>query len=181
MNHYPELQAGQQTYLLLEKSSVVDLRQVLYQREPVPEWIPLFLETQWAAYLKESPLLISARLQSDFFQWAMAAMTGPEQVRGLVIESPASLDVVAEWARQRLTVRFDEGRTALLRFYDPRVWAALRPDATGNPEVLPRVLYWPGQADGEGWQSSHNPEFVMPGKPALLDRDRADALRGVQG
>lgn len=181
MNHYPELQSRQQAYLLLEKSSVVDLRQVLYQQEAAPEWTPLFLETPWAPYLEESPLVIGVHPESGFFQWAVSAMTGPEQVRGLVIESPANLAVVAEWARQRLTVRFDEGRTALLRFYDPRVWAALRPDATGDPGILSRVLYWPGQAGGEGWQSSDNPEFVMPGHPASLDRARADALLGVHG
>lgn len=182
MNHYPDLQQqkDQQTYLLLEKSNIVDVRQALYQHEDTPQWVPLFAGTQWAVYMGESPSLIQAHPKSSFFKWAVGAMADSDSVRGLVIESSAELDVVAEWSRQRLTVNFDESRTGLLRFYDPLVWEALKPQCLDNHADVSRVHYWQGHTGKGGWGFSDNPEFVIPGNPAKLDKARANAIRNVR-
>ncbi|HEA52754.1 hypothetical protein LCGC14_2127250 [marine sediment metagenome] len=182
MNHDPDLQQqqNQQTYLLLEKSNVVDVRQTLYQHENAPQWVPLFAGTQWAVYMGESPTLIQAHPKSSIFKWAIGAMANSDSLRGLIVESPGELDVVADWSRQRLTVNFDESRTGLLRFYDPLVWEALAPQCLDNPAAVTRVHYWQEHAGNGGWAFSDNPEFVIPGNPAKLDKARANAIRRVR-
>ncbi len=179
MKDFPALQDDQQTYLLLERSSVVYLLQALYQREDVPQWLPLFADTSWAPYMEESPLLIQADGGSPFFLWAIDGMAGSGSIRGLILESPNRLDDVAEWTRRRLTVCFDDGRTGLLRFYDPLVWVALDPEDMGDRCVVSRVHYWPGQGEGNRWQLSNNPEFVIAGDPVRLDKARAEAITGA--
>lgn len=182
MNHYPDLQQqkNQQTYLLLEKSNTVDVGQALYQHEDTPQWVPLFAGTQWEDYMGESPALIQVHPESSFFKWAVSAMADSGSLRGLVIESAVDLGVVAEWSRQRLTVNFDESRMGLLRFYDPLVWMTLEPQCLDNHAMVSRVHYWQGHIGKGGWAFSDNPEFVIPGKPAKLDKTRANAIRNVR-
>lgn len=182
MSHDPDLQQqqNQQTYLLLEKSNIVDVRQTLYQHESTPQWVPLFADTQWAVYMDESPALIQVHPKSSLFKWAIGAMADSNSLRGLVVESFAELDVVAEWSRQRLTVNFDASRMGLLRFYDPLVWVALEPQCLDNHAGVSRVHYWQGHTGKGGWAFSDNPEFVIPGSPAKLGKARVDAIRNVR-
>lgn len=155
-------------YLLIEGAGNKSLLEALYEQSETPIWSLLFSETQWAPYKDESPLVIQTVRDSVFYQWALKGLGKTGELRGLIIESDASLEEVLEWARARLTVRLDGASSGLLRFYDPLVWHKLAPRDTGQQGTVKRVVYWHGGFEDGSWLTSQNPEPVtMSGSPTL--------------
>lgn len=145
-------------YLILESDSPESLLQQLYEIEPNPEWEYLFAHTDWAAYWQESPILLKAYEDSALRRWALQGFESERWV-GLVIESDQSFQMVADWARLKLSVQLEGGGKGLLRFYDPLVWHRLAPSAQGDGSATTRVSYWHGEP-GEGrWLTVNQPDI----------------------
>jgi Domain of unknown function (DUF4123) len=155
-------------YLILESAGRKSLLQTLYEQCEAPVWQLLFSETLWAPYEDESPLFIQVTRNSGLHRWALKELGRTGELRGLIIESDASLEAVLQWARARLTVTLGDTRNGLLRFYDPLVWHRLAPHDTGREGTVKRVVYWHGGPEDGSWLTSQNPEPVtMVGAPTL--------------
>ncbi|AZR41413.1 hypothetical protein MTMN5_01963 [Marinobacter salarius] len=161
-------QGDDMLYLILEGVGNDSLLKALYEQCEAPIWELLFSETQWAPYKDESPLVIQTARGSAFYQWALKGLGKTGELRGVIIESDASLEAVLQWARARLTVTLGDTRNGLLRFYDPLVWHRLAPHDTGREGTVKRVVYWHGGPEDGSWLTSQNPEPVtMVGAPTL--------------
>ncbi|MFN2360120.1 MAG: DUF4123 domain-containing protein [Marinobacter sp.] len=102
-----------------------------------------------------------------------------ESLNGLILESPKGLDTVASWLRARLTVRFDDQREGLLRFYDPGVWHQLAPKTTTVAEVIERAIYWHGKPGEQRWLMTENPEPIVMCPSPILDLKQRLALNAI--
>lgn len=160
-------------FLVLEETGTI--RRELYEREGNPQWVPLFDETQWAAYIHRSPLLIKVEPQSPVLEWFLKHRDDDERLRGLILESEASLAQVAEWGRIPLTMTFNNNRQGLLRYYDPLIWHAIAPGAFPGHSPVTQAHYWyhpPWYSEGQ-WLSSPHPMPLPPGTNALSEEQSA--------
>lgn len=170
--------AGKVRYLVLESRRKEPLLQQLYQIANSPRWTYLFADTQWQAYLKESPILLEAAQDSVEYRWALQGMK-QDSLSGLILESSKGLDAVASWLRARLTVRFGGQRQGLLRFYDPWIWHQLEPKTNPQAEVIKRVIYWHGAPGQQRWQTTENPEPMTMSPAPTLDEQQWLALNAT--
>lgn len=148
------------TYLLLEGSDPKLDR--VYAMEQAPEPIPLFFDTELAAYQEHSPLLLCLSNSALLDEYR----TAPDNWRGLLLSSPQPPEKLLAYLRRMLIVSFDTNRKGLLRYYDPRVASYLFPacDAETIAAWLGPIhqLIWHGGTwadSGQGkaqWHSVNN-------------------------
>lgn len=100
-------------YLLLDGAALPALK-IIYQNDEAPRLEPLFRGTRHEAMLEVSPVLYSVSGQHLMWQnrerWQSA---------GLLLESAASIDDLANHLRSLQSVRLPSGELAFSRFYDP--------------------------------------------------------------
>lgn len=157
-------------YLVLESPNQKMLLQKLYGVSEDPRWVYLFADTQWQAYLKESPILLEAAQDSAEYRWVLQEMK-QDSLSGLILESSKGLDAVASWLRARLTVRFGGQRQGLLRFYDPWIWHQLAPRTNPVAEVIEQAIYWYGAPGKQRWLTIENPDpIAMSPAPTLHEQ-----------
>lgn len=167
-------------YLVLESLNPKFLLQKLYETAESPEWLCLFSDTDWHAYREEGPVLLEARQDSAEYHWALQGLK-EENLIGLILESAAGRDTVADWLRARLTVRFDGQRKGLLRFYDARIWHQLSPASAPEVDVIERVIYWVGEAGSKRWRITENPKPFSMSPVATLDEHQWRAINAMSG
>lgn len=155
-------------YLLLESRQKKPLLQALYEVAENPQWVHLFADTEWHAYLKESPIVLEASQNSPEYQWALRGLKS-DTLSGLILESTKGLEAVSGWARERLTVRFDGNRQGLLRFYDPLIWHLLGPRHKPDAEIIDRAIYWYRESGQQRWLMNENPEPIAMSPVPTLD------------
>jgi len=165
-------------YLVLESRQKASLLQELYEIADSPRWAYLFADTEWQAYLKESPILLEAVQGSAEYRWALQELR-EERLSGLILESSKGLEAVARWLRARLTVRIVGQRQGLLRFYDPWIWHRLVPQAKPVAEVIERAIYWHGTAGQQRWLMTENPEPIAMSPEPTLDEQQWLALNAT--
>lgn len=162
-------------YLVLEPIQKRPLLQELYEIAERPQWVYLFADTDWHAYVTESPILLEALEGSAEYRWAVNELK-QQSVSGLILESSKGLGEVANWLRARLTVRFDGQRQGLLRFYDPLIWHQLAPQINPAAEVIEQAIYWYGAPGHERWMTTQNPEPIAMLPAPTLDEQQRLAL-----
>jgi uncharacterized protein DUF4123 len=162
-------------YLVLESQSGTPLLQELYGITGSPQWLYLFADTEWHTYLKEGPILLESRQDSEEYRWALQRIR-QERLSGLILESSGGLDAVSNWLRERLNVRFEGRRTGLLRFYDPKIWHRLKPRSNPREELIERAIYWHGVLGQERWLAGENPEPIAMSPTPTLDEQQWLAL-----
>ncbi|MBS8240511.1 DUF4123 domain-containing protein [Marinobacter lipolyticus] len=167
-------------YLVLESLNPKLLLQKLYEISESPEWLYLFSDTDWHAYREEGPILLEARQDSAGYQWALQGLK-EESLSGLILESSAGQDMVADWLRARLIVRFDGQRKGLLRFYDARIWHQLSPASAPGADVIERVIYWVDEAGSKRWRITDNPKPFSMSPVATLDEHQWRAINAMSG
>lgn len=162
------LLASDTVFVVLESDPKKALLPLLYELEPQPNWHYLFTDTEWEPYQSESPIVVATTSGSEFLRHVMEHMPGQNNMRGLILESGGTLDSVVSWARQRLTVTFDNSRRGLLRFYDPLIWHELCSMNEPNSKVIARVHYWLEDNGSGQWYSMEEPEPMSgSGEPTL--------------
>lgn len=171
-------QINKTRYLVLEPRHKTPLLQELYEISERPGWLYLFADTDWRAYLKESPILLEAGHDSAEYRWALQGLK-QERLSGLILESSKGLDTVARWLRKRLSVRFEGQREGLLRFYDPQIWHQLQPQHKPEADVIERAIYWYGEPGQQRWLTSENPEPIAMSPVPTLDEQRWLALNAI--
>lgn len=159
-------------YLLIESRQQESLMRELYETDDNPTWAYAFADTDWQAYLNQSPLLVEANKNSTIYRWALKGLK-QEKLTGLILESDQGFEDVLNWIRKRLTVRFDGNRRGLLRFYDPMIWHQLAPLVSPQESVISRVIYWYGPVGHQRWLISESPELLtMLPMPTLSEGQR---------
>lgn len=162
-------------YLVLESRNQKTMLRELYGAAESPRWVYLFADTEWQAYLKESPILLEAAQDSTEYRWALKGLK-EDSLSGLMLGSSRGLDAVASWLRERLTVRFDGQRQGLLRFYDPWIWHQLAPQTNPEAEVIEQAIYWYGAPGQQRWLTIENPEPIAMSPAPTLDEQQWLAL-----
>lgn len=165
-------------YLVLESQQKKPLLQELYEISESPQWLYLFADTDWQAYLKDGPILLEAGQDSAEYRWALKGLK-QERLTGLILESTKELDVVANWLRERLTVRFEGQREGLLRFYDPLIWHQLKPQSKPGAVVIDRAIYWYEELGQQRWLTTENPEPIAMSPAPSLDEQQWLALNAT--
>lgn len=171
-------QASKTRYLILESRQKKPLLGELYGIAETPRWAYLFADTEWQAYLKESPIVLEAKSDSGEYHWALQELK-EERLSGLILESSKGLEAVASWLRARLTVRIEGQRQGLLRFYDPWIWHRLAPQTKPVAEVVERAIYWHGTAGQQRWLMTENPEPIAMSPEPTLDEQQWLALNAT--
>lgn len=100
-------------YLLLDSAALPAL-QIIYQHDDEPRLELLYRGTRHESMLKCSPVLYS--LAGQHLMWQNRERW---QSAGLLLESAASIDDLANHLRSLLSVRLPSGELAFCRFYDP--------------------------------------------------------------
>jgi len=100
-------------YLLLDGAALPAL-QIIYQHDDEPRLEPLYRGTRHESMLECSPVLYS--LAGQHLMWQNRERW---QSAGLLLESAASINDLANHLRSLLSVRLPSGELAFCRFYDP--------------------------------------------------------------
>ncbi len=100
-------------YLLLDSAALPAL-QIIYQHDDEPHLELLYRGTRHESMLECSPVLYS--LAGQHLMWQNREHW---QSAGLLLESAASIDDLANHLRSLLSVRLPSGDLAFCRFYDP--------------------------------------------------------------
>lgn len=157
-------------YLVLESRQKQTVLQTLYNISDNPRWVYVFADSEWQAYLEESPIILEAAPNSAEHRWALKSLE-EEALSGLLLDSAQCLDAVAGWLRARLTVCFDGNRKGLLRLYDPKIWHRLAVRSKPEAGIIERVTYWHSNPGPRRWVTNENPEPVaMLPVPTLSDQ-----------
>lgn len=167
--------ASKALYLVLESRHQKTMLRELYGATESPRWVYLFADTEWQAYLKESPILLEAAQDSAEYRWALKGLK-EDSLSGLILGSSKGLEAVTRWLRARLTVRFDGQRQGLLRFYDPWIWHQLAPRTNPAAEVIEQAIYWYGAPGQQRWLTIENPEPIAMSPMPTLDEQQWLAL-----
>ena len=162
-------------YLVLESRQKKTVLQALYNISDNPRWVYLFADSEWQAYLGESPILLETEQNSAEYRWALTGLE-EERLSGLLLESTQGLDAVVSWLRARLTVCFDGNRKGLLRLYDPKIWHRLAVKSKPEAEIIERALYWHGKPGQQCWVMDENPEPIAMSPIPTLDEQQWRAL-----
>ena len=162
-------------YLVLESRQKKTVLQALYNISDNPRWVYLFADSEWQAYLGESPILLETEQNSAEYRWALTGLE-EERLSGLLLESTQGLDAVVSWLRARLTVCFDGNRKGLLRLYDPKIWHRLAVKSKPEAEIIERALYWHGKPGQQCWVMDENPEPIAMLPMPKLDEQQWLAL-----
>jgi hypothetical protein len=169
MTNSPQLVSNAR-YLVLESRHGKPLLQDLYEISESPRWVYLFADSEWQAYLDESPILLETAQNSAEYRWALTGLE-EERLSGLLLESTHGPDGVVSWLRARLTVCFDGNRKGLLRLYDPKIWHRLAVKSKPEADIIERVLYWHGKPGQQRWAMDENPEpIAMSPMPTLNEQ-----------
>lgn len=109
---------GISRYLLLDGAQIENLPARLYSLDdnPIAEW--LYHATSYQAVFDVGPALVVLRTQSALEQ---AFMDHWQHDAGLVIESDAPMQLLAEHLRSLIHARVPGDASMLFRYYDPRV------------------------------------------------------------
>lgn len=170
--------ASTMRYLVLESRHQKTMLRGLYGATEDPRWIYLFADTEWQAYLKESPILLEVEQDSADYGWALKGLK-EDSLSGLILGSSKGLDAVSSWLRERLTVRFDSQRQGLLRFYDPWIWHQLVPRTNPAAEVIEQAIYWYGEPGQQRWLTIESPEPIAMSPVPTLDEQQWLALNAT--
>jgi hypothetical protein len=162
-------------YLVLESRQKKTLLEALYNISDNPQWVYLFADSEWQAYLDESPVLLETAQNSAEYRWALMGLED-ERLSGLLLESTQGLDAVARWLRARLTVCFDGNRKGLLRLYDPKIWHRLAVKSKPKANIIERALYWHGKPGQQRWVMDENPEPIAMLPTPILNEQQWLAL-----
>jgi hypothetical protein len=100
-------------YLLLDGAALPAL-QIIYQHDDEPRLEPLYRGTRHESMLECSPVLYS--LAGQHLMWQNQERW---QSAGLLLESAASINDLANHLRSLLSVSLPSGELAFCRFYDP--------------------------------------------------------------
>lgn len=165
-------------YLVLESRQKKTVLQALYNISDNPRWVYLFADSEWQAYLDESPILLETAQNSAEYRWGLTGLK-EESLSGLLLESTQGRDAVVSWLRARLTVCFDGNRKGLLRLYDPKIWHCLAVKSKPEADIIERVLYWHGKPGQQRWVMDENPEPIAMSPMPTLDEQQWLALNDV--
>lgn len=138
-------------FVLLDGASGENTFGAVFSYEGVTDYIPLFHGTRYESAMAHGPVLVETGARTQFFIWF--CMEAPQSHSGVVIFSSHSLRELADQYRQFLEARLPDGKTALLRFYDPRITlrAMKLMDEAESALFCDNVsaLYVPRKKDGE--------------------------------
>lgn len=99
--------------------------------QPASGLFPLFADTPDAALCHAGPWLVDAASVDGAFVEELATLESEFPAMSWLI-SPVDLEGLSQLLQLRLDVRLPDGRTALLRFWDPRVLVNLAQTLDGK-------------------------------------------------
>lgn len=144
---------GVSRYLLLDGAQIENLPVRLYSLDdnPVVEW--LYHTTPYQVVFDVGPTLVVLRANSGLEQ---AFMDHWQHNAGLVIESDAPMQLLAEHLRSLIHVRVTGDASMLFRYYDPRImrhWLPAQSSAEKDHLMGPisRVRLPPREGQEEQW------------------------------
>lgn len=175
------------TWVLLERKDSLLPR--IFQQIAAPELALLFGTTELAAYVHQSPILVTCTDHSSLLDTVQKT---PEDWPGLLIESDCSTAVLLAHLRQILFIRFDGNRRGVLRYSSPTTASYFFAACTASSlsqwlGPISRLSWYGGTWTDQALQKSHwqacenretkgwEPHVHEP----LLDSDQQRAL-GVQ-
>jgi len=167
--------AGRVRYLVLESRQAQNLLGAIYTLTGTPQWAYLFADSDWQAYLDESPIVLEAVQDSKEYGWALQGLKEGE-LSGLILESSKGMNCVLDWLRARLTVSFGNQRKGLLRYYDPHIWRRLAPQTSRSEEVVDRIIHWDDTLGIQKWVITDHPEPVAMAPVPTLSETQLQAL-----
>jgi len=160
------------TYAILDGASVPDLLEHLYAEEDRPEFACLYRGELEPDMAEVAPYVVRLEPGHEFTEWLLAEGWGKNW--GVFVRTRAPLKKVQRHLRKFLRVKSADGRTLLLRYYDPRVGRLFLP--TCDAEEL-EFLFGPL----ESWfiedeNSLHGIEMVM--KEGVLQERTRNLMSG---
>lgn len=154
----PQLLAGEQLHVLVDGFHFADMNFSVRLAEQ-PGATSLFAGTEEESLMEGGPWLLAVQRQSYALCRQLIAL---ERSRAAVSWIYAAFDTAALAAhlQARLNLRLPDGRSALLRFWDPRVLATLarRLDEAQRIAFFHSIRQW---------------HFVVDGRPVHIGRDHA--------
>jgi hypothetical protein len=173
------------TWVLLERKDSLLPR--IFQQIAAPDLALLFGTTELAAYVDQSPILVTCTDRSSLLDTVQKT---PEDWLGLLIESDCSTAVLLAHLRQILFVRFDGNRRGVLRYSSPTTASYFFAACTASSlsqwlGPIRRLRWyggtWPDQAlHKSNWQECENLDagrWEQRGLELPLDSDQQRALR----
>jgi hypothetical protein len=119
-------------YLLVDGVRLSDAESTLYELCDTPRYVNLFAGTEWADMKDVSPLLVQVDASDPITRAFLEA--GFDAEWGFLLQSPATLDEIANHWRRFITVQHPLGHEVMLRFSDPAVARVLLTDWWTGPE-----------------------------------------------
>ncbi|WGI26765.1 DUF4123 domain-containing protein [Halomonas alkaliantarctica] len=160
-------------FYLIDLALYPQLSQQLFAIDESPVYERLYLQTAYARYAQQGPILFSPSNGSAH----VAAARWVQQGAAIALHTRATLSEVAKHYRQLTHVERQTGPPALFRYADSRIYVGL---VSGLTEGETHALLGPinvmnGVANGEAWQlESPAPDDEPPGKFKLTaDHEQA--------
>jgi hypothetical protein len=146
----PQERAGRNVYLLIDGARL-DVPKLVYSQDDSPEFDQIYRNTPHQSALEVSPCIVkpseTSRLWTAESIWHSA---------GVVIESNADIQSLADHFRSLLSVRLPDQTFAYLRFYSPTriegLLSALNPNE--RAQFSGPVLKWHYFDSETGWKST---------------------------
>lgn len=161
------------TFYLIDLALYPSLSRQMFTIDERPLYELLYLQTAYARYAQQGPLLISPSSASAH----VAAARWMQQGAAIALHTHATFSDVAAHCRQLTHVERQAGPPALFRYADSRIYAGL---VIGLSEgeahsLLGPIIAMNGVANGEAWQlESPAPDTESPGKFKLtVDHEQA--------
>lgn len=162
-------------FYLIDLALYPQLSQQMFAIDESPIYELLYLQTAYARYAQQGPLLISPSSVSAH----VAAERWMQQGAAIALHTHATFSEVAEHYRQLTHVERQEGPPALFRYADSRIYAGL---ISGLTEGETHALLGPikamnGFANGEAWQLESPASHDEPLGKFRLTPDHQQALQ----
>lgn len=106
-------------YLLVDGVNLPDAESTLYKLFDTPRYVNLFAGTEWADMADVSPLLVQIDAHDPLTRAFLE--TGFDDEWGILLQSTATLDEIANHWRRFIIVQHPLGHEVMLRFSDPAV------------------------------------------------------------
>ncbi len=162
-------------FYLIDLALYPQLSRQLFEIDESPGYEPLYLQTAYARYAQQGPLLFSPSNGRAH----VAAARWVQQGAAIALHTRATLSDVAKHYRQLTHVERQEGPPALFRYADSRIYAGL---VSGLTEGETHALLGPievmkGVANGEAWRLESPAPDTEPLGKFILTADHEQALQ----
>lgn len=164
-------------FYLIDLALYSQLSRQLFEIDESPGYEPLYLQTAYARYAQQGPILFSPSNGRAH----VAAARWVQQGAAIALHTRATLSDVAKHYRQLTHVERQEGPPALFRYADSRIYAGL---VSGLTEGETHALLGPvnvmnGVANGEAWRLE-SPGPDEPQGKFILTADHEQALQSTR-